>query len=163
MARDLFGNEEKKRSSGVGVSGDAERIWAAYPRKVGKKVAVAAIERALRKGRITYDELLRRVKLFASLVYGVEPQFIPHGSKWFAHDERWNDEALAGETDKAAVETARQKHIQEFVEAARNSPEVAAEAPVVQKWARQVESGVIWHQRGPLACQSATLRGLLVQ
>lgn len=65
-------------------------IYNAYPRKVGRKAALAAIERAMR--RIDPGELLDAVKHFARAVLAarIEERFIPHPATWFNQD-RWTD------------------------------------------------------------------------
>jgi hypothetical protein len=70
------------------ASTEAEDIYAAYPRKVGKPVALQAIQKALKTHSAGF--LLERTKLFAD-TYNGEPQFIPHPSTWF-NQSRFNDD-----------------------------------------------------------------------
>lgn len=65
-----------------------EVIYSAYPRKVGKPVALKAIVKALKV--LPFDELLKRVQIYAQSVKGKDATFIPHPSTWF-RQERYND------------------------------------------------------------------------
>ena len=69
-------------------SWQAEEIYAAYPKKVGKPAALRAIRRALVKR--PFEFLLERTRLFAT-TYNGESRFIPHPAKWF-DQERFNDD-----------------------------------------------------------------------
>lgn len=62
----------------------AEEIYAAYPRKVGRKAAITAIAAALRSA--PRERLLERTAAYAaatSLWPASERNFIPHPSTWF--------------------------------------------------------------------------------
>ena len=65
-----------------------DAIWAAYPRKVGKPVAVPKIRAAIEE--VGFDKLLETVTSFAKTKVGEDPQFTPHPSTWF-HQKRYND------------------------------------------------------------------------
>jgi hypothetical protein len=138
----------------------ALQIWKAYPRKLGRKQALAAIERVLKTKRIEGKELLERVKFFAETVADSAPQFIPYGSTFF-RSERWNDEELLGEMAKAGDRGRVMRLPAVFAEAARTDPRVAEEDAALQAWAQTVPIGVIWELRGKLAERSATLGALL--
>lgn len=65
----------------------AADIYEAYPKKVGRPVALAAIEKQM---KITPPEkLLERTKLFAQ-VRGGDLEFVAHPSTWF-NQQRYND------------------------------------------------------------------------
>ena len=68
---------------------EAEIIYLAYPRKVGKPAAISKIMAALKTESPTH--LLERTKLYAAVVAGSDQQFIPHPSTWF-HQQRYNDD-----------------------------------------------------------------------
>ena len=70
----------------------AEVIYQAYPRKVGKLVALKAIEKALKAS--TVEALLAKVKSFSDKTTKdkTEERFIPHPATWF-NSGRWMDEA----------------------------------------------------------------------
>jgi hypothetical protein len=68
---------------------DCESIYRAYPRKVGRPVALRAIRGALKK--IDGSELLKRTVAFAAAAADSDPQFIPHPATWF-NQERYNDD-----------------------------------------------------------------------
>ncbi|MBN2024392.1 MAG: hypothetical protein JW809_16545 [Pirellulales bacterium] len=73
------------------TNAQVERVYAAYPRKVGRAAAIKAIRRAL-------DELARRadspadpvawladrVRAYAATRAGQDPQFTPHPRTWFS-------------------------------------------------------------------------------
>lgn len=78
--------------SGSGVQGvrretvrdHAEAIYAAYPKKVGRRDALKAIGLALRE--FSADHILERTAAFADAVAGWPPdryRFIPHPATWF--------------------------------------------------------------------------------
>lgn len=86
-------NEHPKRTSKEHKSEknqkQADEIFQAYPRKVGKKPALKAIEKALNK--TSFDELLSAVQEYAKFRSGEDPKFTPYPATWF-NAERWNDD-----------------------------------------------------------------------
>tara|TARA_R100000750_G_scaffold62440_1_gene56195 strand:- start:757 stop:1497 length:741 start_codon:yes stop_codon:yes gene_type:complete len=76
-------NDQKKI-----LEDNINEIYKAYPRKVGKPKALASIKKALNK--ISFEELLSKVILFAKSRENEDPKFTPHPSTWF-NEERWND------------------------------------------------------------------------
>jgi hypothetical protein len=68
-----------------------EEIYKAYPRKVARKQALAAIRKAIKAGNAP-ETLLARTKEYAAHVAKAmkEPQFIPYPARWF-NEERFND------------------------------------------------------------------------
>lgn len=76
----------------------AETIYQAYPRKVAKKPALAAIRNALKKNAAPF--LLEKTKAYAEAIVWKEPQFIPHPATWF-NEERFNDDPAAWEQPAA--------------------------------------------------------------
>lgn len=75
-----------------------EAIYHAYPRKVGKKIAIEVIGRTIQdltKRGTSADEtaafLLERVQMFAASPKGAAGQFTPHPSTWFRQG-RYNDD-----------------------------------------------------------------------
>ena len=70
------------------LAGLAEQIYAVYPYKVARPVALRAIERALRKFPFAF--LLERTQLFAQVRNG-DKAFMPNPSTWF-NQERFNDD-----------------------------------------------------------------------
>lgn len=69
---------------------EAESIYQAYPRKVGKLQALKAIAKALKLA--DFDTLMGAVKRFADKAKAerTEERFIPHPSTWF-NAGRWMD------------------------------------------------------------------------
>jgi hypothetical protein len=80
--------KEKDKDKKGSVRGDAERIYAEYPNKVGKPDALRAIERCLKN--YSADFLLERTVAFAKARRG-DVSFCPHPSTWF-NQERFNDD-----------------------------------------------------------------------
>jgi hypothetical protein len=82
----------------------AEKVYAAYPRKVGKPKAIAAIIKAL--GKTTFDHLMNATQAFAG-VWAATPEdrrrFIPFPATWF-NQERYNDDLKEWATDAKAPE-----------------------------------------------------------
>lgn len=78
------------------IKGDARgipeaelRIYALYPKKVGRGQAIRAIKTALKK--ISAEDLETAVKEYADDCLGKDPQYIPNPATWF-NGERWLDE-----------------------------------------------------------------------
>lgn len=73
------------RKKKKGVAADAERIYAAYPRKVAKDAAVRAIAKRLAAG-CDPEDLLSKVTAYATATdrwAEHDRQFIPHPATWF--------------------------------------------------------------------------------
>jgi uncharacterized protein YdaU (DUF1376 family) len=72
---------------------DIERIYQAYPRHVGKRAALKAIERACHRIAVEHDSdwLLKKVQAYALTRHGEDPQYTPHPSTWF-NEGRYDDE-----------------------------------------------------------------------
>lgn len=73
---------------GSGFGTDAESIYAAYPKKVGRPAALKAIQKAIEK--IGAPVLLEKTKAFAAARAG-NIEFVPHPATWF-NQERFNDD-----------------------------------------------------------------------
>jgi hypothetical protein len=71
-------------------------FWQVYPRKVGKRAARAAFERAARRASV--EEILDGARRFAADPNLPETRFIPHPTTWLNQD-RWADEPLPPRTD----------------------------------------------------------------
>ncbi len=76
----------------------AADIYAEYPLKVGKPVALAAIEKQMKE--TPAEKLLERTKLFASTRNG-DLEFVPHPSTWF-NQQRFNDDPATWKPKAAA-------------------------------------------------------------
>lgn len=68
---------------------EAEEIYQAYPRLVGKKDAIKAIRTALKK--TTFQSLLEKTRTYAASRNGQEMKYTPHPATWF-RQERYNDQ-----------------------------------------------------------------------
>lgn len=97
--------EEKKREDNappnplgdVIVTDDiAERIYAAYPRKVAKPAALKAIRKALES--IDGDSLLALTEAYSEARRGQDMQYTPHPATWF-NGQRWADDPQTWRTD----------------------------------------------------------------
>ena len=80
----------------------AEAIYLAYPRHVGKGKAIPAIVKALRK--VPYEELLGAVQEFAKAPAGNAGNFTPYPATWF-NGEKWNDDR--SEWQRSSDESAK--------------------------------------------------------
>ena len=69
-----------------------ERIWKQYPRKQGRKEALAAFERAIKHGT-TVEEIENGIKRYKKHIADckIEPQYVKQGSTYF-RNESWNDD-----------------------------------------------------------------------
>jgi hypothetical protein len=84
--------EEKRREENIKTAStatDAEAIYQAYPKHVGKKAALKAIAKALE--HVMQEYLLAAVTEYAAAVAGSDKQYIPHPATWFNH-RRWEDD-----------------------------------------------------------------------
>lgn len=91
-------NDSEKGLSKKGKAGQRpfngetiEEIYQAYPKKEAKPKAVAAIIKALAKGKIQPGDLLAAVKEYAVAIHWKDKQFIPAPASWF-NAERWTDD-----------------------------------------------------------------------
>ena len=80
--------EEQNRT--VYTPTQIENIYQAYPRHVGKEVALKAIKNSLLKSGLNYDTMMERVKKFAISKKG-RGEFCPHPSTWF-NQGRYDDD-----------------------------------------------------------------------
>jgi uncharacterized protein YdaU (DUF1376 family) len=85
--KDVFinsGEEDCKEK----ISDKAEKIYEAYPRKVGRKAAIDKIAKALKN--MDFEILMGKVNEYAASVKDKEIRFIPHPATWF-YQERYKD------------------------------------------------------------------------
>ena len=77
------------------TSEQIETIYQAYPRKVGKRTALAAIKRSLKE--VDFSTLLTATKAFAASVERrrgtIKWQYVPHPTTWFNRGG-WEDEPI---------------------------------------------------------------------
>lgn len=95
----------------------AEAIYAAYPRKVGKPVAIRAIVKVLKSGTITELELQRLVGEYARAVEKWPPEArytregndtVPHPSTWF-NQRRFEDDAATWTREPARTPEKKER------------------------------------------------------
>ena len=67
----------------------AEQIYQAYPKKVGKPVAIKSIIKAL--SSIEFEKLLELTQKYAAIRKSEDANFTPHPSTWF-NQERFGDD-----------------------------------------------------------------------
>lgn len=82
-----------------------ERWWATYPRKQGKRKALAEWRRATK--RVDRDELVTKTKTFADFHAreGTDKQFIPLPTTWLNRDG-WDDELISRNPQNSWVNVA---------------------------------------------------------
>jgi hypothetical protein len=78
----------------------AIQIYDAYPRKVGRPMALKVIMKAVQNG-VPWDDLFDRTKKYAQALQGSDPQFTPHPATWY-NREGWND-PLPTRTERKTV------------------------------------------------------------
>ncbi len=66
-------------------------IYRAYPRRIGYRVALEAIDKALGHLGGDYDYLLTQAQAYAKAMVGQEVRFIPHPATWF-NQQRYMDD-----------------------------------------------------------------------
>lgn len=81
--------EKKKYIYNTADLESAERVYQAYPRKVGKPNAIRAILRCLTS--TTPADLLAKTDAYAKSRVGQDPNFTPHPATWF-NQHRYNDD-----------------------------------------------------------------------
>ena len=88
------------------ISEEFEKLWSLYPRKEGKKAALASYQRAKKKGA-TFDDVQAGILNYLDYIKAkkIEPQFIKQGSTWF-NGEHWNDEYDYSSPDSAPQQTS---------------------------------------------------------
>lgn len=95
-----------------------EHWWSAYPRKQGKRKALAEWRRATK--RVDRDELVTKTKTFADFHAreGTDKQFIPLPTTWLNRDG-WDDELISRNPQKSWANVAHlldRKHDCDIVE-----------------------------------------------
>jgi hypothetical protein len=75
----------------------AERIYAAYPKKVAKGSAIKAIEKALKI--VDAEKLIESVEAYAKATLWQDRAYIPYPASWF-NDCRWEDDRKTWEKPK---------------------------------------------------------------
>jgi hypothetical protein len=68
-----------------------DQFWRAYPRRVAKKAAVAALDRVRRSDEVDFPRLLDAVRQYARSVAGKDMQYVAHPATWL-NQGRWDDE-----------------------------------------------------------------------
>lgn len=68
---------------------EAQQIYAAYPRKVGRDKAIKVICKALK--RVPFETMLAAVRLYAESRQDKNPNFTPHPATWFSQG-RYEDD-----------------------------------------------------------------------
>ena len=87
-------NDKKENNkSNTSSNDDAETVWKAYPNKQGKKRAIPAIKKALKKYSV--DELKTKIDNYVKTCR--DPKYIAHGCTWFCN-ERYEDDLTPIET-----------------------------------------------------------------
>ena len=92
MKINTLGNLLLSSDKSDSVTTQAEQIWQAYPKRIGKPAALRAIKAALaREGKNSFDKILAATKAFAKVRPDKRDQYTPWPQKWFSH-ARYNDE-----------------------------------------------------------------------
>ena len=71
------------------IGAEFEKVWSAYPRKVGKGAAEKAWTKA--RKRADFDDIAPGLRAFIRAAKGSDPKFIPHLSTWL-NERRWEDD-----------------------------------------------------------------------
>jgi hypothetical protein len=102
---------------------DAEAIYQAYPKKVGKGAAIKAIGKAIKAGT-DRAMMLERVQAFAAATNGADQQYLPNPATWF-NEMRWEDDPEAWKT--MGRDKVQQKLFSNEPQYRRATPEEEAE------------------------------------
>lgn len=77
-----------------------EILWELYPRKIGKKKALTAYEKAVKKG-VAFETIKQGIENYSKHIKAnkIDTAFVKHGSTWF-NGECWNDEYITGNQEQ---------------------------------------------------------------
>lgn len=89
----------------------ADKIYTAYPKKVGKADALKAIEKALRIR--TFEFLMEATQAYAAARTGQDPQFTPHPASWFNAGHYDDDRTAWAQSGNQKSNGAKIQEIQE--------------------------------------------------
>lgn len=85
-------HKAQRRTALPPISPDCHRLYAAYPRKVGKAAALKAIAKALKSAPLEKVEAaVNRFKFSTDRWKRTDREFIPHPATWF-NEARWEDD-----------------------------------------------------------------------
>lgn len=93
-------NTNNNTSSTQLMDSDFEKLWALYPRKEGKKVALKKYKEAIKKGTATNKQIQDGIVAYKQYLKaeGIELRFIKQGGTYF-NGECWNDQYETKESD----------------------------------------------------------------
>lgn len=97
VTRPLLEKRREEKRTNTDKHSLAVAIYERYPRKVGKKAALDAINKALKEKDPT--ELLAAVNRFAASQRDTEERFIPHPATWFNRGS-YDDEESPAQTQR---------------------------------------------------------------
>lgn len=86
-------NKKENKNNNISSNAEAfERIWKQYPRKQGRKEALAAFERAVKHGA-KIEDIEKGVLQYKEYVEkcGIDMKYVKQGSTYF-RNESWNDD-----------------------------------------------------------------------
>lgn len=84
--------------------GEAEEIYAAYPRKAARPFAIRAIKKALKV--IKAPRLLELTRQFGAVAKNADQNYIPHPATWY-NQERYNDDPSTWVNSSSARSTPK--------------------------------------------------------
>lgn len=110
---DGSGNTSRQKTNRSSNLSEAEKLYEAYPRKVGRATALKAIQRALAK--CDFATLMEAVQAFAVSPKGRDEQFCPYPATWF-NGGRWTDDrsswqVVGGKSQQAAPKLTTEEKI----------------------------------------------------
>lgn len=71
-----------------------ELFWEQYPRRIGKKDAMKALEVVRKSGEVPFEVLLSAVAVYARSVVGKDMKFVAYPASWIRAG-RWDDDPAA--------------------------------------------------------------------
>ena len=91
-----------------------DQLWELYPRKEGRKKAIAAYQKA-RKDGTTFEEVKAGIINYCDYIRrdNVEPQYVAYGSTWF-NGERWKDEHIVRQKTPTLLDYAKTADLSAF-------------------------------------------------
>ena len=105
------GRVKAKKPTGESLN-QAERLYAAYPRKVARDAALKAIAQALKRPDVTFNSLMEAVSEYATSREGKDPNLTPYPATWF-NAGRWNDDRAEWKRDDGKARNGRSERPRE--------------------------------------------------
>jgi hypothetical protein len=105
---------KENKTNTAEIEREFEKLWKAYPRKMGKKKAFDSFKKARKIKKVPYETIENGLYRYLRHIedQGIEEQYIQHGSTFF-NQEKWQDEFITtgvNRKPKNAMEYMKMKY-----------------------------------------------------